>query len=43
MMRQGMNVTSACESAIGRIVDYYPNFSGAIVAVTKAGEHGRYQ
>ena len=42
MMRQGMNVTSACDSAIARIVDYYPNFSGAIVAVTKTGEHGRY-
>ncbi len=40
-LRLGNNVTVACQNAIERIKEFYPNFSGAVFGVTKTGEHGK--
>jgi N4-(beta-N-acetylglucosaminyl)-L-asparaginase len=39
-MRGGMAPTAAAETAIRRIVKYYPHFSGAIIALNKHGQFG---
>ena len=39
-MRRGMSPTEAAEDAIRRIMKYYGNFSGAIIAVNKTGQFG---
>ncbi|XP_020893431.1 N(4)-(Beta-N-acetylglucosaminyl)-L-asparaginase [Exaiptasia diaphana] len=39
-MRQGKSPQEAAQLALGRIVKYYPGFSGGIVAVNRSGEHG---
>ncbi|XP_033112945.1 N(4)-(Beta-N-acetylglucosaminyl)-L-asparaginase-like [Anneissia japonica] len=39
-MRQGMDPTSAAQDAIKRIIRFYPQFSGALVAITKSGSYG---
>lgn len=40
-MRNGMNPTEATQDAILRILKYYSNFVGAILAVDKYGNHGK--
>jgi len=40
-MRRGMTPTAACEDAMRRIVNFFPSFTGAVVAVDKiSGEYG---
>eukprot|EP01098_Paradermamoeba_levis_P000804 TRINITY_DN10929_c0_g1_i1.p1 TRINITY_DN10929_c0_g1~~TRINITY_DN10929_c0_g1_i1.p1 ORF type:complete len:356 (+),score=95.32 TRINITY_DN10929_c0_g1_i1:41-1069(+) len=39
-MRSGMSPKEACEASIRKIIRFYPNFIGAIVAVNKKGEFG---
>jgi hypothetical protein len=41
-MRQGKSPKEAAQLAMGRIAKYYPNFSGGLVAVNKAGEYGKH-
>ena len=41
-MRNGDSPSVAAADAMSRIVRFYPNFSGAVVAVNKQGEHGSY-
>ena len=40
MMRQGATPDQACLDAIKRIVKFYPDFSGALLALDKDGRHG---
>jgi N4-(beta-N-acetylglucosaminyl)-L-asparaginase len=40
MMRTGTSPKDAIKTALDRIKVYYPNFSGAMVAVTTKGEYG---
>lgn len=40
-MRQGKSPTEAAQLAMARITKYYPDFSGGLVAVNKAGEYGK--
>ncbi|EDO49709.1 predicted protein [Nematostella vectensis] len=42
-MRQGKPPTQAAQMALGRIVKYYPDFSGGLVAVNKQGEYGNFR
>jgi N4-(beta-N-acetylglucosaminyl)-L-asparaginase len=39
-MREGIPPDEACLDAIKRIAKFYPNFSGAVLALNKNGEHG---
>jgi N4-(beta-N-acetylglucosaminyl)-L-asparaginase len=39
-MRQGNPPKKAAELAIRRIIEFYPSYVGALVAVNAAGEHG---
>ncbi|KAI4463477.1 l-asparaginase [Holotrichia oblita] len=39
-MRDGLSPSAAAEVAITRIIESYPQFSGAVVAVTASGEFG---
>lgn len=39
-MRDGSRPSVAAEIAIKRIVDKYPNFMGAVIAVNVNGEYG---
>ena len=39
-MRRGMSPTAAAEDAIQTIAQYYPDFSGALVAVNISGDYG---
>ena len=39
-MRRGMSPTAAAEDAIQIIAQYYPDFSGALVAVNISGDYG---
>jgi len=39
-MRRGLSPTAAAEEALSRIVKFYPNFSGAIVAANISGHYG---
>ncbi|CAH0397340.1 unnamed protein product [Chilo suppressalis] len=39
-MRRGATPTEASRIAIKRIADHYPDFMGAVVALSKDGEHG---
>ncbi|KAL0839356.1 hypothetical protein ABMA28_016091 [Loxostege sticticalis] len=39
-MRRGSSPTSAARVAVERIVAYYPDFMGAVVALSKVGKHG---
>lgn len=39
-MGMGVSPKDAIKAALNKIKFYYPNFSGAMVAVTTAGEHG---
>lgn len=39
-MREGIPPLEAANIAIGRIVEFYPDFSGAVIAVTVKGEYG---
>ncbi|XP_002730593.1 N(4)-(Beta-N-acetylglucosaminyl)-L-asparaginase-like [Saccoglossus kowalevskii] len=39
-MRMGMDPTTACQTAMSRIIQYYPEFSGALVAAHVSGIHG---
>ena len=41
-MRNGMNPSQAADVAIRRIAKYYPNFSGAVLAIDKYGNHGNF-
>jgi N4-(beta-N-acetylglucosaminyl)-L-asparaginase len=40
MQYRGMTPSEAAEEALKEIAKYYPNFSGAIVALNKWGEWG---
>jgi N4-(beta-N-acetylglucosaminyl)-L-asparaginase len=40
LMRMGVDPQTACNTAIAQIGKFYPQFSGAIVAVSKAGKIG---
>ncbi|XP_058790738.1 N(4)-(Beta-N-acetylglucosaminyl)-L-asparaginase-like [Phymastichus coffea] len=40
LMRLGASPNAATETAIRRIAKYYPKFSGAVIALNKAGEYG---
>lgn len=40
-MRRGATPTEAARTAIRRIIKYYPNFSGALIAINKRGETGK--
>lgn len=39
-MRRGASPTQAAETAINRIKAYYPEFMGAVVALSKDGHFG---
>jgi hypothetical protein len=39
-MRQGSTPDYACADAVRRIAKYYPQFSGAVLALTKDGRYG---
>lgn len=39
-MRAGMSPTDACINTMKRIIKYYPNFQGAIVALDRHSRHG---
>jgi hypothetical protein len=39
-MRNGANPEEAAKMALSRIVKFYPNFSGALIAVNIAGAYG---
>ncbi|XP_059609578.1 N(4)-(Beta-N-acetylglucosaminyl)-L-asparaginase [Phlebotomus argentipes] len=39
-MRRGVEPAMAAENALRRIAQYYPTFSGALIAATKTGEYG---
>lgn len=39
-MRRGVSPVQAAKTAIDRIKVHYPTFMGAVVAVTKDGQHG---
>lgn len=39
-MRQGMSPTEATEDAMRRILELYPKFQGALVAMNSTGSHG---
>ena len=39
-MRNGMSPSEATQNAIERIIKREPNFSGAILAIDKLGNHG---
>lgn len=39
-MREGYSASEAAEIAVKRIVEAYPEFSGAVIAVTIDGEYG---
>ena len=39
-MRHGMSPTAAAEDALSKIADFYPAFSGALVAVNISGDYG---
>jgi hypothetical protein len=39
-MRRGMTPTEAATDAIQRVANFYPKFSGAILAIDKFGNHG---
>jgi len=39
-MGQGQSPMEAAESALSRIIEYYPDFSGALVAVNTNGDFG---
>jgi hypothetical protein len=41
-MRNGMTPEEASKDAIQRIVKKYPNFTGALVAMDKFGNHSKY-
>ena len=40
-MRHGMTPTAAAEDALSRIAQFYPNFTGALVAVNITGSYGQ--
>ena len=40
LMRQGSQPHDACLDAIRRIIKFYPNFNGALLALNKNGQHG---
>ena len=40
LMRQGESPSDACTDAIQRIAKYYPDFDGAVLALSKDGRHG---
>ncbi len=42
-MRTGHSPTAATEEAIARIVRFYPDFDGALIAVSKSGQYGKSQ
>jgi len=39
-MKDGHNPTKAAQLAIDTITNYYPDFSGAVIAVNKYGDYG---
>jgi len=39
-MKYGNNPTEAAQLAIDTIANYYPDFSGAVIAVNKYGNYG---
>jgi len=39
-MKHGDTPTEAAQLAIDSIADYYPDFSGAVIAVNKYGHYG---
>lgn len=39
-MRRGALPTVAAQTAIKRIASHYPDFMGAVIAVTKTGQYG---
>lgn len=41
-MRNGMSPSQAAEHALRRILKYYPQFQGALVAANKTGAFGMY-
>ena len=41
-MRNGLSPEDACHDAILRIMKKYNAFSGAVIAVDKFGNHGKY-
>ena len=39
-MRRGATPTEAATTAVRRIAEHYPTFSGAVIAINKDGEYG---
>ncbi len=39
-MRQGLSPKKAAEDAIRRIAEVYPSYVGAVVTLSRSGEHG---
>ncbi len=39
-MAAGMSPTAAAQAALDKISIYYPNYSGALIAVSISGEYG---
>lgn len=39
-MAQGMEPEAAAEESLKKITQFYPDFSGAVVAVDRRGNHG---
>jgi len=39
-MRNGQSPTQACETALRRIIPYYPNYTGAVIAINRTGDYG---
>lgn len=39
-MRDGASAAEAAKIAVARIVEFYPEFSGAVIAVSIDGEYG---
>ena len=40
-MRSGTSPTSACRRAVGQIATKYPAYTGAVIAASRQGDHGR--
>ena len=41
-MGQGCSPTEAAQKALKKVISFYPNFSGALVAANKRGGYGKY-
>lgn len=39
-MRRGLSPTAAAEEALNRVAQYYPKFTGALIAINITGHYG---